>query len=164
MDLTGELRRTIDTSVLCWLSTVDALGRPNVSPKEIFARYGDDLVIAHVASPRSVRNLAANPQVCVSMIDISEQRGHKFIGTAVVVRPDQRDFPAVAAPLEARAGGPLPINAVIRIRIDAVEPIEAPSTWMLPAIDAVARRAPAQAPAPAPTGSQVSAPPSSSSP
>lgn len=36
MDSSERLRAAIETSVLCWLATVDADGQPNVSPKEIF--------------------------------------------------------------------------------------------------------------------------------
>ena len=52
--------------VLCWLATVDALGQPNVSPKEVFAVIDEEhLVIAHIASPTSVKNVLQNPKVCV---------------------------------------------------------------------------------------------------
>jgi predicted pyridoxine 5'-phosphate oxidase superfamily flavin-nucleotide-binding protein len=64
--------------VLCWLATVDEAGRPNVSPKEIFTAHGDDhLLIAHLASPGSVRNLRARPEVCVSFVDVFVQKGFK---------------------------------------------------------------------------------------
>ena len=66
----------MNTSVLCWLATCDALGQPNVSPKEVFAAVdAGHLVIAHIASPNSVRNLAANPRVCVSFVTVFTQIG-----------------------------------------------------------------------------------------
>jgi predicted pyridoxine 5'-phosphate oxidase superfamily flavin-nucleotide-binding protein len=53
-------------SVPCRLATVDAHGRPSVSPKEIFAAIdAEHLVIANIASPASVRNIAAGAPVCV---------------------------------------------------------------------------------------------------
>jgi len=48
----------LQRSVLCWLATVDAHGQPNVSPKEVFAAFDEKhLVIAHIASPLSVKNI-----------------------------------------------------------------------------------------------------------
>ena len=76
----------IQRSVLCWLATADAQGQPNVSPKEVFAAFDEQrLVIAHIASPISVKNIQQNPKVCVSLIDIFVQKGWKLIGTAQYV-------------------------------------------------------------------------------
>ena len=56
--------QTLGGCVLCWLATVDALGQPNVSPKEVFAVIDEEhLVIAHIASPTSVKNVLQNPKV-----------------------------------------------------------------------------------------------------
>ena len=35
MQLTTEIKKAIDQSVLCWLATVSKEGIPNVSPKEV---------------------------------------------------------------------------------------------------------------------------------
>ena len=76
--LSPEIISSSRKSVLCWLATADAKGQPNVSPKEIFTFYGAEfLLIANIASPSSVRNIAANPLVCVSFIDIFVQKGFK---------------------------------------------------------------------------------------
>lgn len=59
--LASEMRDAIRKSVLCWLATADAQGRPKVSPKEIFAALDDKhIVITHIASPQSVRNIQQN--------------------------------------------------------------------------------------------------------
>ncbi|MCC5968059.1 MAG: pyridoxamine 5'-phosphate oxidase family protein [Natronohydrobacter sp.] len=72
-----------ESAVLCWLATVDASNRPNVSPKEIYAETGANrLVIADIISARSVRNIRVNPAVCVSLIDVFLQRGRKVEGMA----------------------------------------------------------------------------------
>ncbi len=74
--LTRAVREDLDHAVLCWLATVDEDIVPNVSPKEIFCAHGDDaLLIANIASPGSMRNIARNPRVCVSFIDVFRQRG-----------------------------------------------------------------------------------------
>lgn len=88
--LSADIRRLIDRCVLCWLATVDPEGGPTVSPKEIFEALGDDrLLIAHIASPGSVRNLEHNPRVCVSLVDVFVQKGWKLSGSARVIRPGE---------------------------------------------------------------------------
>lgn len=85
----------IQRSVLCWLATADAHGQTNVSPKEVFAAFDEQrLVIAHIASPISLRNIQQNPKVCVSLIDIFVQKGWKLIGQAhEILAPSYRFYP-----------------------------------------------------------------------
>jgi len=132
--LSPEVLDAANRSVLCWLATVDADGRPNVSPKEIFAAFdAEHLVIANIASPTSVRNVAAGAPVCVSFIDVFVQKGFKVFGAARDVRRLDAAFPRWAAPLEAMAGPRFPIRSVIVVRATAVEPILAPSYRLHPA-------------------------------
>lgn len=119
---------TPEFAVLCWLATADASNRPNVSPKEIFAETGANrLVIADIASGRSVRNIRTNPAVCVSLIDIFLQRGRKLEGTADIIAPDNPDFAELVAPLLAKTGGAFEIRHVISIAVERTSPILAPS-------------------------------------
>ncbi|SFO97389.1 hypothetical protein SAMN05216330_105183 [Bradyrhizobium sp. Ghvi] len=119
--------------VLCWLATVDAAHRPNVTPKEIFAEIGDGaLVIADIASARSVQNIRVNPAVCVSLIDIFLQRGRKLEGTAGIIAPDHPDFARLTAPLLAMSGSKFAIRHVISVRVERVSPILAPSYRFYP--------------------------------
>ena len=120
-------------SMLCWLATVDAQGQPNVSPKEIFAFHGSEhLLIANIASPSSVRNILANPRVCVSFLDIFVQKGFKVSGTARNVRRQDMDYEKWVTPLTAMAGPRFPIRSVIVIRATQCEPIFAPSYQFYP--------------------------------
>lgn len=115
-------------SMLCWLATVDAQGQPSVSPKEIFTfSASEHLLIANIASPSSVRNILANPRVCVSFVDVFVQKGFKVSGTARNVRPQDLDYEKWVTPLTAMAGPRFPIRSVIVIRVTQCEPILAPS-------------------------------------
>lgn len=117
-----------ECAVLCWLATVDSNNKPNVSPKEIYAETGADcLVIADIASARSVRNIRANPAVCISLIDVFLQRGRKLEGMAEIIAPDHPHFAALVAPLLAMTGGAFPIRHVIYVRVERTSPILAPS-------------------------------------
>lgn len=126
--LTDDVIAYIERSVLCWIATVDAEGFPNVSPKEVFAPFGaDTLLIANIASPQTVRNLGANPQVCVSFIDVFAQRGYKLRGVAEMVRPADPQHSQFLAPLRQITKDAFPIRGIIKVNVTAAEPIIAPS-------------------------------------
>lgn len=127
------LQTALDGSVLCWLATASPDGTPNVSPKEIFAGFGQEsIVIADIASPVSVGNIRANPKVCVSFIDIFRQRGFKVTGTARIIAPDEEDFGRCGAELMKKAGTDFPIRHVILVNIKHVARIRAPSYLFFP--------------------------------
>ena len=125
----GTARR----SVLCWLATVDAEGQPNVSPKEVWTIADDQhVVVAHIASPISARNIAQHPQVCLSFVDVFVQKGFKLIGTAREVRATDAEFPDWAAPLLAMAGQRFTIQSVLLVHVKSVAAIVAPSYRFYP--------------------------------
>ncbi len=123
----------IDNSVLCWLATADISGVPNVSPKEIFSSYGDNrIIIADIASTNSVRNIRANPNVCVSFIDIFRQRGFKIVGKAVIIEKTEANFASAGARVLKMAGDDYPVRRIISIDIEKISPIWAPSYKLFP--------------------------------
>ena len=131
--LTDAVRQAASRSVLCWLATVDAQSQPNVSPKEVWAIADDrHVVVANIASPVSVRNIAQQPQVCLSFVDVLVQKGFKLTGTARELLPAEADYAAWAAPLLAMAGDRIPVRSVLLITVQTVQPIVAPSYWLFP--------------------------------
>ena len=119
--------------MLCWLATADAEGQPNVSPKEVFAVVDEQhLVIAHIASPISVRNIQQNPKVCVSLIDIFVQKGWKLMGHAQYVNARDEAFHAHAKPLLAMVGDLFKIQGVMVVEVVQAHPIVAPSYRFYP--------------------------------
>ena len=131
--MTDAIRETARRSVLCWLATVDAEGQPNVSPKEVWAIADDQhVVVAHIASPISARNIAQHPQVCLSFVDVFVQKGFKLIGTAREVRATDAEFPDWAAPLLAMAGQRFTIQSVLLVHVQSVAAIVAPSYRFYP--------------------------------
>jgi predicted pyridoxine 5'-phosphate oxidase superfamily flavin-nucleotide-binding protein len=131
--LNESVREAARRSVLCWLATVDAEGQPNVSPKEVWT-ISDDLhvVVAHIASPISARNIAQHPQVCLSFVDVFVQKGFKLIGRAREVRAADPEFSAWAAPLLAMVGQRFTIHSVLVIQVQSVAAIVAPSYRFYP--------------------------------
>lgn len=133
MALNETLRAETEGAVLCWLATVSADGVPNVSPKEMFLLHeSDTLAIADIASPVSVRNVRANPDVCVSYVDIFRQRGFKLIGKARIISPEEDDFDTYGNSLVRKACGAFKIRNIILVTIERVSRIQAPSYTFYP--------------------------------
>ena len=131
--LAPDVRSAAERAVLCWLATADADGQPNVTPKELFAVFDSQhLVIANIASPGSAANLAVNPRVCVSFVDVFVQKGFKVVGLASDVPPEGPGFEDWVAPLREIAGDRYPIRSVFVVRAAEVEAIVAPSYWLFP--------------------------------
>ena len=131
--LTEEISDCAGRAILCWLATVDAIGQPNVSPKEIFAVFdAQHLVIAHIASPTSVRNIRSHDRVCVSFIDVFVQKGWKVSGSACLLGRDDAEYAHWVTPLTPMAGPRFPIHGVIVVQAQAVEAIIAPSYRLYP--------------------------------
>lgn len=131
--LSAEILQSISNSILCWLATSDSAGQPNVSPKEIFyAHEKDQILIANIASPQSLRNIRQNPRVCVSVLDILVQKGWQLKGKAVAVNRKAPEFAALAAPLEAMTAGKFPFQTLFAIQVDQVKPIIAPRYRLYP--------------------------------
>jgi predicted pyridoxine 5'-phosphate oxidase superfamily flavin-nucleotide-binding protein len=131
--LTEPICKTARRSVLCWLATVDAEGQPNVSPKEVWAIADEQhVVVAHIASPISARNIAQHPQVCLSFVDVFVQKGFKLVGRAREVRAADPEFFAWAAPLLAIVGQRFAIHSVLVIQVQSVAAIVAPSYRFYP--------------------------------
>ena len=87
-----EVKKSIDKCVLCWLATISSDGIPNVSPKEIFTYFGEEeIIIANIASPQTVKNIKIHNEVCVSFIDILIQKGYQVKGKAeIITKTDTR--------------------------------------------------------------------------
>jgi predicted pyridoxine 5'-phosphate oxidase superfamily flavin-nucleotide-binding protein len=131
--LNDAVRETARRSVLCWLATVDADGQPNVSPKEVWAIADEQhVVVAHIASPISARNIAHHPQVCLSFVDVFVQKGFKLVGTAREVRAADAEFATWAKPLLTMVGQRFTIQSVLVIQVQSVSAILAPSYRFYP--------------------------------
>jgi predicted pyridoxine 5'-phosphate oxidase superfamily flavin-nucleotide-binding protein len=131
--LTDAVREAAHRSVLCWLATVDVEGQPNVSPKEVWAIADEQhVVVAHIASPISARNIAQHPQVCLSFVDVFVQKGFKLLGRAREVLADDPEFATWAKPLLAMVGQRFTIHSVLVIQVQSVAAIVAPSYHFYP--------------------------------
>ena len=131
--LNNEIKNCINKSVLCWLATADKNNFPNVSPKEMFTFEGDStLLIAHIASPNSIKNIKENPQVCVSILDIFVQKGYQIKGIATIIDEKDANFKSKAQLIIDLFGTDFPFKSLINIEVIKVKPIIAPSYILFP--------------------------------
>lgn len=83
--LTSDMRRMVREQRLAYVATVCPDGTPSLSPKGTTTVWDDDhLVFADSRSPRTVKNLRANPAVEVNVVDPLSRKGYRFKGTAQV--------------------------------------------------------------------------------
>ena len=133
MELTKEVKKYIDRSVLCWLATASVEGVPNVSPKECFTHFGTEhIIIANIASPQTVRNIAQNENVCISFIEVFVQKGFQIKGKAKILNETHAEFTEMESILSDMSGGRFPFKSITRITIEEVKPIIAPSYVLYP--------------------------------
>ena len=133
MLITDEVVQSIGSSVVCWLATVAPDGSPSVSPKEAFLYDGHGrILVAHIASPQSVRNIQHDPRVCLSFINVFIQKGHKIRGNARVLTENDDSYHEQKSRLEGLVGNRFSILAVIEVQPTSVEPIIAPSYRIFP--------------------------------
>lgn len=133
--LSKEVKEYIDKSILCWLATSTAEGQPNVSPKEVFTFYGDEhLLVANIASPGTVRNIRENPRVSISFVEIFLQKGFQLKGEAELIKKNAAEFEELSSPLLKITKGKYPFGSIIRIKVNKVKPIVAPSYRLFPDI------------------------------
>jgi predicted pyridoxine 5'-phosphate oxidase superfamily flavin-nucleotide-binding protein len=82
--LTDDMKQLVDRE-LGFVATVCPDGTPNLSPKGTIAVWDDShLVFADIHSPGTTRNLRANPNIEVDVVDQLARRGYRFKGTATV--------------------------------------------------------------------------------
>jgi len=132
--ITPEIEASMESSVLCWLATVSAEGVPNVSPKEAWLHDGQGkILVAHIASPKTVRNIEENSQVCLSFINIFTQKGYQISGRASICRPGESGYEAKLEKVVQRIGTVFPVLSIIVIEPVRIQTIIAPSYTMFPA-------------------------------
>ncbi|MGY6647212.1 pyridoxamine 5'-phosphate oxidase family protein [Wenyingzhuangia sp. IMCC45574] len=133
MELTANILKYIDQSVLCWLATSSKDNIPNVSPKEVFTHYGnDEIIIANIASPQTVQNILENENVCISFIDVLVQKGCQIKGKAKILKNTDTEFPKREQILLRITKGAFPFASITQIKIETSKPILAPKYVLYP--------------------------------
>jgi len=132
--LTDDMQRVVEEQRLGFVATVCADGTPNLSPKGTTAVWDDDhLVFADIASPQTLRNLAANPAVEINVVDQIGRRGFRFKGEAEILR-DGEIFEFIKNDIRSREGPKVPVSAVVKVRVRQARPLLSPAYTLNPGI------------------------------
>jgi len=131
--LTTEIKNYIDKSLLCWLATSSLENIPNVSPKEIFTYYkSNNIIVANISSPLTVKNIEQNNNVCLSFINILIQKGFQLKGKAVILKKPDLEFEQIENVLLKMTKGEFPFSSITKISIESVKQIIAPRYMLYP--------------------------------
>jgi uncharacterized protein len=124
--LSPEIQQFVRHERLGYVATVSSDGTPNVSPKGSLTVWDDHrLMFADIESPRTVRNLGANPKVEVNVVDPFTRKGFRFRGLATVLRTGSDYWKAVDHYKEEGADIRR-IRAIVVIEVAEVAPITSP--------------------------------------
>lgn len=83
--LTHDMRAIIEAAHLCFAATVNADGRPNLSPKGTIRVWDDtSLFFLDIASPQTRANLLDRPWMEINVVEQLSRRGYRFSGRAIV--------------------------------------------------------------------------------
>lgn len=133
MLLDQSILRLLDESVLCWLATGSDTGQPSVSPKEIFLSFNNDsIIIANVMSPKSARNLKANPKACVSFVNVFSQVGYQISGSAQYLTQSDNGYSEIERELLKITQGEIPFKSAFRVFAEEINEIIAPRYRLFP--------------------------------
>jgi hypothetical protein len=125
--LTAEMKAMVGALRLCYVATVTPDGKPNLSPKGSLKVLDDEhLAFADIMSPATMRNLRANPNIEVNMVDPFLRRGYRFKGVCDL-HTGGAVYDQVANELWAREGKQYPVNAVVRIKVEQALPVKSPA-------------------------------------
>lgn len=79
-----------------------------------------------------VFNIKVNPHVCVSFVDIFVQKGYKLKGKANLIHRSEASFNEEVKPITDLFSDKFPIISVIKIAVEKIELIQAPSYFLYP--------------------------------
>lgn len=131
--LPPAMQQAIADQRLIFAATVCPDGSPNLSPKGTAMVWDDShILFADLASPGTMRNLAANPAIEINIVSVFSRQGYRFKGTAAIHKDDAIHAAAVA---RMRAGPPSlqdladRVRAVALVKVEQALPLVSPGYW-----------------------------------
>jgi len=116
--LSEDAKKLLAEVRVALVATASRSGRPNVSPKGSLRVIDDEHVaFADIASPRTMTNLAENPQVALIVFDAAKRKGCRLWGRTEVLASGA-EFDAMKADF---AKMNMKVKNVVRVTLDQVE-------------------------------------------
>lgn len=90
--LTDEMKALVTTHTAGMVATVNADGKPAVSPKATFVVVDDHCIaFGNLRSPGTLANIRRSPAVDVCFIDVLTRKAVRITGTATIHKKDTDD-------------------------------------------------------------------------
>lgn len=128
--LTADMRAVIQAARLCFVATVDADGRPNLSPKGTIGVWdATHLFFLDIASPNTRANLTRQPWLELNVVEQLSRRGYRFAGPATLYAAGTPEY---AEGLERIYDGAVPATApaaVVVVTVERAAPVLSPAYW-----------------------------------
>jgi hypothetical protein len=132
LNIPDDARAVIEAAHLCFAATVTPDSRPNVSPKGTIRVWDSDHVFfLDIASPKTRRNLAHNPQIELNVVDQLSRRGYRLFGTARLHRGDSV-FMEATRRVFSEEGVEYPVDCVVMIEVERAEALVSPGYLHVP--------------------------------
>lgn len=126
--LTDDMRAVIETSQLCFVATVTADGRPNLSPKGTIRVWDDTrLFFLDIASPGTRANLRHTPWLELNVVDQLSRRGYRFAGPAALHEPGSATYEEAVRRIYGSEAPAQPPHAAVLITIERAAPLFSPA-------------------------------------
>lgn len=133
--LTDEMKDMVNRLRLCYVATVTPDNMPNLSPKGSLKVLDDShLVFADIASPQTMANLRANPNIEINVVDPILRRGYRFKGQAEIL-----DDPKLMEIAGEGLGAEYPVRKAVKVRVEKAAEVKSP-VYMFTELDEAAVR------------------------
>ena len=92
--LTSEMKSLISENTIGLVATITPEGKPAVSPKATsIVLSPSEIAFLDIRSPKTRRNIKANPNVELNYIDVFRRKACRLTGVATYVGPKSTEFP-----------------------------------------------------------------------
>ena len=116
--LSDEAKKAIGELGPAVVATASKDGKPNVSVKGSFRVLDDEhIIFADIASPRTMANLAENPQLSAIVFDPSTRKGCRIWGKAAEILDKGDLFDTISAQFASKG---MKVKHVVKVAIDEV--------------------------------------------
>jgi predicted pyridoxine 5'-phosphate oxidase superfamily flavin-nucleotide-binding protein len=120
------MRAVVQVAHLCFAATVDAEGKPNLSPKGTIRVWDDDhLFFLDIWSPGTRANLEQSPWIELNVVDQLSRRGYRFFGSATLHR-DGPVFEEALRRIAVEEVNAYPVQSVVVVKVERAAPLTSP--------------------------------------
>lgn len=125
--LSSYMKQIVKEQKLGFVATVDANGKPSLSPKGTFFVIDDQhLIFADLRSPQTTKNLKANPWLEVNFVDQFSRKGFRAKGTAEIFERNSSEFDKLVTTFNQWPEFKDMIENIIKIKIESASIIDSP--------------------------------------